>query len=108
MKPYCSDTLREFHQQPRVATCVWVGQGNPRPGDCIQYQNRKWTFRKRLQASTRQFDHEELEPINTLSELDQTMFWKVVNSKKKCRNRKACEIKFNEVTVTSMDGILKV
>ena len=44
---------------------------------------------------------EELERINALSELDQTMFWKVVKSKKKGRNKKVCEIKFNDVKVTS-------
>ena len=65
------------------------------------------SIRKRLRAAARHYESEELERIIALSELDQTMFWKVVKSKKKDRNKKVCEIKFNDVKVTSTDDILR-
>ncbi len=64
----------------------WINAGQPRNTTSVAYTNYKEckrVFRKQLRISAYEFQRKEYERIDKLSELDQTQFWKFVNSKRK-------------------------
>ena len=107
LKPFWSNALKESHEIMRKSRWLWVTEGKPRnSASYYQYKQDKCAFRRNLRAAAHQYEQEEFERIDKLSELDQKGFWKVVNSKKPKRKTVGLEMVFNGRRETTPDNIL--
>ena len=109
LKPYWSNALKLVHAQMRRERIIWKRDGKPRTNTACSYTRYKDTkrkFRRLLRQKFRQFEREENERIDSLVEMDQKGFWKLVNTRRKnkrCAN--GSEIKFNDKQVKDPDEI---
>ena len=108
LKPYWTPVLKAMHKDLMLARFRWTTNGKPRRGHLInEYKSRKRAFRRSLRKSAHDYEKGEFERVEKLSELDQQGFWKVLSAKgQKGRNKRNCEMCFDNVVVTSHDDIL--
>ena len=67
----------------------------------------KKTFRRNLREASHRYDEEEMVRIDTLAEIDQQAFWKVVNSKSTNSKQNGRELDFDGKRETTIDGVLR-
>jgi len=96
LKPYWSQAIKQFHKLNRAARSAWINAGRPRSGVIYdEYKRLKGDFRRALRKAADEYERNEYEEMDRLAEVDQGAFWKTVNSRKKNKNRHACEIEFD-------------
>ena len=84
LKPYWSPVVKQLHKNMTYARNQWLSHGRPREGPIYdKYKNEKRIFRCKLRNAADEYERAEYERIEKLSELDQTGFWKMINSRKK-------------------------
>ena len=108
LKPYWSHELKLLHIQMRRERRCWLNDGKPRgtAASYSRYKDSKCKFRRLLRQKFRQFEKEENERIDSLVEVDQKAFWKVVNSRRKTkRSTSGSEIQFDGNPVKDPDEI---
>ncbi|KAH3869707.1 hypothetical protein DPMN_032877 [Dreissena polymorpha] len=107
-KPFRSSELKNKHHQLRLArlALIWSGRRTGQQ-EYAHYKAIKKTFRRDLRMASHRYDEEEMERIDTLAEIDQKAFWKVVNSKCTKSKQNGCELDFDGKRETTIDGVLR-
>ncbi|KAH3875189.1 hypothetical protein DPMN_038452 [Dreissena polymorpha] len=67
----------------------------------------KKTFRRNLRMASHRYDEEEMDRIDTLAEIDQKAFWKVVNSKCAKSKQIGRELDLDGKRDTIINGVLR-
>ncbi len=89
LKPYWSEELKHLHTQMRRARAVWLAMGRPRGRDHESYSNYKDMKRQFRCSQRRHIEEQESrtsQEADSLAEVDQAAFWRLVNSRKKQRS----------------------
>ena len=109
LKPYWCAELKTLHDKMRRERQISKTEDKPRGNETSysNYKESKRQFRRLLRQRQSQFEKDENERIDSLVELDQNGFWKMVNSRRKSKRHTAgLEIKFDEHPVQDPDDML--
>lgn len=93
VKHYWTDTLSELVKLKKSAWKHWTEQGRPRDSDNAYwqaYKESKRLFRCELRRQSNQEDVEFAQQIDSAGEVNQELFWRLVNRKRK---RKASQVR---------------
>ena len=99
LKPYWNQELANFHKRMKLKRAAWINDGKPRDvgrDSYKDYKSAKREFRRCHRKGVNKYLRDQIEEIDKAAELDSTLFWRLVNAKRKNSNsRPGSELIFN-------------
>lgn len=101
LKSYWNDDLNEYYKKMLEAHRAWCCTARPRNQDNVyfrQYKAAKLIFRKLHRLAIHRYIAKQYDEIDKTAEVDSNLFWKMVNSRRKCKQTASrAGIKFNNI-----------
>ncbi len=87
LKPYWNEGLTKSAQKKKQAWHKWVDAGKPRDDNLLwqEYKETKKQFRKDLRRANLETELANLDKIVKTQEIDQRLFWKLINKRRKTK-----------------------
>ena len=99
LKPYWNDELKGLHKEMKCKRANWIRSGRPRGNNSESYtiyKTAKCDFRRIHRRIVDAFMKRQIEEIDRVAEIDSTLFWRLVNAKRKKSASAVCaDINFN-------------
>ena len=108
LKPYWKD-IRPFHKRAWELRNKWIEAGRPRGlqhESFRKYKESKCEFRRELRKRQRQAEREKYDFIENSLELDQSLFWRSVNLRRKNKNDTFPELKVNGMKISDPNDVV--
>jgi len=109
-KSYWNQDLSDCVHLKKVAWKKWVDAGKPRDQHplWIEYKNAKRQFRKNQKRAEIEHENQLLNKLTKVQELDQKLFWQLINRRRQAKNLIRPVSDKNGKIVRDIDGIVKV
>ena len=111
LKPYWHKGLSQSVARKRAAWQKWVNAGKHRDNSpmWVEYKAAKKQFRMEQRRASAEHETKFLNEVAKTQEIDQKLFWKLVNNRRKPKNSQPHPVKDKEgATVREIDKIVKV
>ena len=109
LKPYWNTELSSLHKDMKTKRRSWLEDGKPRNcnnASYLAYKTAKREFRRKHRQASVIYIRTKMEEIDKLAEVDSTLFWRHVNSRrKKSNNSVGVQLNFNGKIISSSKEI---
>jgi hypothetical protein len=111
LKPYWKQGLKPMHDRCRYYRKIWILQGRPRDSEnryFMTYKQAKRDFRRELRRKAHEYESQEYERLESVFEVDNGAFQRVMSKKRKSRGIQSSALKIDGKFVSDPDELREI
>jgi hypothetical protein len=111
LKPYWKQGLKPMHDRCRYYRKIWILQGRPRDSENRYFMTYKQTerdFRRELRRKAHEYESQEYERLESVFDVDNDAFQRVMSKKRKSRGIKSTALKIDGKFVSDPDELREI